>query len=122
MSWQKITLPLTMEIDPKVVEIGKIVWDRYVAENKPAGFAMYHATRGSEGGLNDTRLVYLTPVAAEMCTELTEKYPLEACGIPARDEPDIAFVFGDPLTMSDLLEKYDPSREAAEKAQAATEG
>ena len=109
------------EIDPKVVEIGQIVWDRYLKENKPAGFAMYHASRGADEIHHDTRIVYLTPVAAELCSELTETYTLEPCEVPARDEPDIAFVFGDPLTKGHLQDQWDPSREQAEKAQAATE-
>lgn len=122
MTWQKITLPIVGEdIDPKVVDIGKIVWDRYLKENKPAGFAMYHASRGIDKVQHDTRLVYLTPVAAELCTELSENYTLEPCDVPARDEPDMAFVFGDPLTMGHLADKYDPSLEEAQKAQAATE-
>ncbi len=118
MSWQKITLPIIEEIDPKVVEIGKIVWDCYLKENKPEGFAMFHASRGPSKDEHDTRLVYLTPVAAELCTEVTEKYTLEPCDVPARDEPGIAFVFGDPRTMGYLQDKYDPSSEKAQTAEA----
>ena len=122
MSWQKITLPIVGEnIDPKVVEIGKIVWDCYLKENKPAGFAMFHASRGTDKVQHDTRLVYLTPVAAELCPEINESYTLEPCDVPARDEPDMAFVFGDPLTMGQLADKYDPGPEEEQKAQAATE-
>ena len=109
MSWHKITLPLLTDIDPKVVEIGKLVYDVYEKENKPGGFAMFHATRGSEKGLNDKQLIYLSPVAAELCREvISEKYELEACGVPARDEPDMAYVSGDPLVMKDLKEKFEP--------------
>ena len=121
MSWHKITRPLTLEIDPEVVRIGKIVWECFEKEKKPQGFAMFHATRGSEDGLHDTRLVYLTPLATELCREGLTGYTLEACDTPARDEPDMAYVFGDPLMMGQLKEKYDPEAEANEspKAQAA---
>lgn len=110
MSWHKITLPLlTHQIDPQVVEIGKWVWDIYEKENKPAGFAMFHATRGSERGLNDKMLVYLSPVATELCHEVvSEKYELEPCGLPARDEPNMAYVFGDPLVMGHLKVNFEP--------------
>jgi hypothetical protein len=123
MSWQKITLPIVEEqpIDPKVVEIGNFVVNRCVQLNTPAGFGMFHASRGNDKVQHDKRLIYLTPVAAELCPELRENYTLEPCDVPARDEPDMAFVFGDPLTMGHLADKYDPSLEEAQKAQAATE-
>ena len=109
MSWYKITLPLLTEIDPKVVEIGDLVRKVYLGENMPAGFAMYHATRGSVKGLDDKMLVYLTPVAYEMCAEsVGERYTLEPCDLPARDEPNMAFVFGDPQTMLWLKENFEP--------------
>ena len=109
MSWHKITLPLLGEIDPKVVEIGKIVWEICERENIPSGFAMFHATRGSEKGLDDKMLVYLSPVATELCREaLSEKYELQPCGVPACDEPDIAYVFGDPNVMKDIKLKFEP--------------
>jgi len=109
MSWHKITLPLLTEIDPKVVEIGKIVYDVYEKANKPAGFAMFHATRGSVKGWDDKMLVYLSPVAAEACREvISEKYELEPCGVPALNEPDMAYVSGDPMVMKDLKEKFEP--------------
>jgi len=122
MSWQKITRPLTMEIDPEIVRIGKICQDRFEGENRPEGFAMFHATRGSEGGLNDTRIVYLSPVAAEYCRELLGDYTLEACDAPARDEPNMVYVFGDPRAMSLLKKQYEPTDEErvwieAQKAQ-----
>ena len=95
MSWHKVTLPLLGEIDPQVVEIGKWVYDIYVDENKPAGFAMLQATRGSYKGLDEKMLIYLSPVATELCREtVKEKYKLEPCGVPACNEPDVAFVFG----------------------------
>jgi hypothetical protein len=111
MSWHKITLPLiTHMIDPNVVQIGdisKAIWQR---ENRPAGFAMFHATRGSEGELDDKLLIYLTPVAAELCASdiAAAGFTVEPCGVPARDEPNAAFVFGDPVTMSELKEYFEP--------------
>jgi hypothetical protein len=108
MSWHKITLPLTMEIDPKVVEIGDLVRACYERENKPKGFGLLHATRPGEGGY-DTRLVYLSPVASKLCgDELAELYTLEPCDVPARDEPNVAWCFGDPLVMGELKDKYEP--------------
>jgi hypothetical protein len=104
MSWNRIVLPLRLEICPETVEIGKIAWDCYRRAKQPAGFAMFHATEGSEDGLNDKRIVYLSPVASEVCSEINEKYPFEKCGTPARDEPNIAFVFGDPVMMGQLLD------------------
>ncbi len=106
MSWHKIVLPLSTDIDPTVVEIGKLGWACYEKENKPVGFAMFHATEGSEDGMDDKRIVYLSPVAASLCREIAESYPLEPCEVPARDEPDIAFVFGDPRMMGELQESY----------------
>ena len=111
MSWHKITLPLISDdIDPNVVEIGDMAKEIYARENKPAGFGMYHATRGSKGGHEDKFLVYLTPVASELCNErISEKFTLEPCDTPARDEPDISWVFGDPLTKNMLKEKFEPA-------------
>ena len=114
MSWHKITLPLTLTIDPEVVEIGKIATDVYEREKRPEGFAMLHATRGSKDGLSDTRLVYLSPVASELCTEIAERWTLEPCDVPARDEPNAAWCFGDPLVMGWLKEKWEPTPEEAE--------
>ena len=108
MSWHKITLKLLPHIDPQVVEIGKLGWDVFERENKPAGFAMLHATRASETDMDDTFLVYLSPVASELCTEIAERYTLEPCDVPARDEPDAAWVFGDPLVKGWLKDKFEP--------------
>jgi hypothetical protein len=120
MSWHKITLPIPplKEIDPKVVEIGNLAMDRWEQENKPAGFGMFHATRGSKDSLeHDTRLVYLSPVASEVCREvLSERYVLEPCDVPARDEPGMIWVFGDPLVMGMLKETWEPEAEAAQTA------
>ena len=115
MSWHKITLPIPpmKEIDPKVVEIGDLVRERWL-ENKPAGFGMLHATRGSNPEEHDTRLIYLSPVASELCREvLSEKYTLEPCDVPARDEPGIIWTFGDPLVMGMLKDQWEPEAEAA---------
>lgn len=126
MSWQKITLPYTDDIDPEIVKIGQLGWDCFSRENKPKGFAMFHASRGEIRNWH-SRLVYLTPVAAELCREIAENYKLEPCEVPARDEPDIAFVFGDPLMMGALQDKWEPTPEEAaefngpEIAEAATE-
>ena len=109
MSWHKVTLPLSMEIDPNVVKIGEIGWACYEKANQPAGFAMFHATRGHEEAYYETRLVYLSPVASELCREEIEKdYKLEPCNVPACDEPNMIFVFGDPLVMGQLKERFEP--------------
>ena len=109
MSWLKFTLPLSADIDPVVVEIGNLAKACYAKEKEPEGFAMFHATRAGEDEADDTRLVYLSPVAAELCRELTEKYTFEPCEVPARDEPNMAFVFGDPRVMGHLADRYEPS-------------
>lgn len=114
MSWHKITLPIPpmKEIDPKVVEIGDLAKDRWAEENKPAGFGMLHASRGSDPMEHDTRLIYLSPVASEVCREvLSENYTLEPCDVPARDEPGIIWVFGDPLVMGMLKDRWEPDAE-----------
>jgi len=122
MSWHKITLPIPpmKEIDPKVVEIGELAKVRWKHENKPAGFGMLHASRGSDPNEHDTRFIYLSPVASELCREdLSENYTLEPCDVPARDEPGIIWVFGDPLVMGILKEKWEPEVPEAEAAQTA---
>ena len=120
MSWHKITLPIpaTKEIDPNVVEIGELGKDCWERENRPAGFGMFHASRGSNHAEHDTRIVYLSPVASEVCREaLTERYTLEPCDVPARDEPGMIWVFGDPTVMGMLKDKWEP--EVTEAAQIA---
>lgn len=114
MQWQKITLPLITDgVNPDVVKIGDLAREVYLGQNKPPGFAMFHAARASEGKFNDTFIVYLSPVAAELCSEIAENYTLEPCDVPARNEPDIAYVFGDPLVMGQLQEQWNPSPEEA---------
>src|SRR5262245_28105847 len=114
MSWHKISLPIQPnEIDPKVVEIGNLAKACYEKEHKPLGFGMLHATRGSDPLKHDTRLVYFSPVAYETCREaIGERYTLEPCDVPARDEPNIIWVFGDPLVMGHLKDKWEPEVEA----------
>jgi len=97
------------QIDPQVVEIGDIARELYLNQNKPAGFGMLHASRGSDPMEHDTRLVYFSPVAYELCREaIGERYTLEPCDVPARDEPGIIWLFGDPLVMGTLADKYEP--------------
>lgn len=110
MPWHKVTLPLiTDNMDPNIVEIGNMAKAIFARENRPEGFGMFHATRGSKGGHEDKFLIYLTPVASELCNEtIAEKFPVEVCDTPARDEPDIAYVFGDPRTMGLLKDKFEP--------------
>ena len=107
MSWNRIVVPVSLETCPDTVEIGKLGWEVYRQENEPAGFAMFHATIGSEDGLNDQRIIYLSPVASSLCKNIVEKYPFEPCKAPARDEPNIAFVFGDPRMMGQLRDSVD---------------
>src|SRR5689334_19539728 len=109
MSWHKITLPIPpmKEIDPKVVEIGDLARERWEQENKPAGFGMLHASRGTSDPLEqDARINYRPPVASELCgEELREKYPVGLWAAPARGEPGIMWVLGDPLVMGMLKDK-----------------
>ena len=52
-----------------------------------------------------------------MCGEMIgERYTLEPCDVPARDEPGIIWVFGDPLVMRQLKDKWEPEVEAAQTA------
>jgi hypothetical protein len=103
MSWQRIVLPFTTEINPDMVEIGKRVWDCYLNEKKPEGFAMFHATEGpGRGDHEDHFIVYFSPVAAAACTEAVSDYTLEPCEVPHHNEPNISFVYGDPKMMAVL--------------------
>jgi hypothetical protein len=107
MSWNRIVLPFTLETCPDTVEIGRMAWDCYRRANEPAGFAMFHATEGPGDGDNDHRIIYFSPVASEVCREISEKYPFEPCKVPARDEPNVAYVFGDPKMMGQLRDSVD---------------
>ena len=120
MSWYKITLPLKSDgIDPEVVALGQLGWACYDKANRPAGYAMFHASRSTDGILSDKFLIYLSPVATEVCrSEIPHGYTLEPCEVPACDEPDIAFVLGDPLVMGHLQKKWQP--EGSKAAESAT--
>jgi hypothetical protein len=107
MSWNRILLPLQMDNCPDTIEIGNLGWEVYRREKEPAGFAMFHASILNERGDPETRVVYLSPVAASLCQNIAEKYPCEPCKAPARDEPNMAFVFGDPRMMGQLRDSID---------------
>jgi hypothetical protein len=110
MSWNRIVLPLVLPKCADTVEIGRLVWDCYLQANKPDGFAMFHSdVRGEPGspGSDDKRIIYLSPVASEVCREISEKYPFEPCRVPARDEPLLAYVFGDPTVKGHLRDSMD---------------
>ena len=102
MSWQRIVLPFTVDINPDMVEIGKRAWECYQAQ-KPEGFAMFHATEGpGEGDDRDHFIVYFSPVAAQACGAAVSDYTMEPCEVPHHNEPNIAFVLGDPRVMNEL--------------------
>jgi hypothetical protein len=107
MSWNRIVLPLREEAAADIAEIGKLGWEVYREEKEPAGFAMFHASTAIGGGPNEKFIVYLSPVASSLCRNIAEKYSLEPCKVPARDEPDMAFVFGDPRMMGQLRDSVD---------------
>ena len=107
MSWNRILLPMKPEIEPDIKKIGEIAWDIFLREKKPAGFGMLHACTGNGDGTDDKFIVYLSPVASELCGEIAEKYPFEECRVPARDEPHIAWVFGDPMVKGYLRDSVD---------------
>jgi hypothetical protein len=107
MSWNKIVLPLTLDTCPDTVRIGEMAWDCYRRANQPEGFALFHAAAGPGDGTIDQRIVYFSPVASEVCREIGEHYPLEPCKTPARDEPNVAYVFGDPRMMGQLRDSVD---------------
>ena len=108
MSWHRIVLPINgAHIDPDVVRIGMLGQQCYERENKPAGFGMLHATEGPSMEVRENWIIYLSPVAASLCKEIAENYKLEPCDVPARDEPNMAWVFGDPLVMGQLQDSYE---------------
>jgi hypothetical protein len=105
MSWHRILLPVTTNIDPNTVEVGKRAWECYEKENKPTGFAMFHATESGEDGQDEKFVIYLSPVAASLCSEVVAEYTPEPCEVPHYNEPNIAFVFGDPRVMGELRQQ-----------------
>lgn len=110
-SWNRIVLPVKLEVCPDTVAIGNMAWDCYRRANQPDGFAMFHATDGPpDGDLNSRMIIYFSPVASEVCREISEKYPFEPCKTPARDEPSIAYVFGDPRMMGQLRDSMNTDR------------
>ena len=132
MSWHKTTFPSTSEHHPDVINVGKLVTDAFYKAEKPQGFGMFHAKRGIPDQPGAILIVYLSPVASELCPEIFESYKFEPCEAPARNEQDIAFVVGDPWSMSLLQEWFggerplmltDEERQAmeAEKQQAQSE-
>lgn len=104
MSWQRIVIPFTTDINPDVVEIGKRAWEVYRNESQPEGFAMFHATEGpGRGDEDDHWIVYFSPIAATACNDaVVDDYTMEPCEAPHHNEPNIAFVFGDPKVMNEL--------------------
>jgi hypothetical protein len=104
MSWQRIVVPFTTEISPDMVEIGKRAFECYLKDNKPAGWAMFHATEGpGRGDDEDHFIVYFSPVAVESVREaVSTDYTLEPCEVPYYNEPNIAFTFGDHKVMGEL--------------------
>ena len=104
MSWQRIVLPFTVDINPDMVEIGNRAWECYRQEQQPEGFAMFHATEGpGEGDDRDHFIVYFSPVAAQACSSaVVSDYTMEPCEVPHHNEPNIAFVLGDPRVMNAL--------------------
>ena len=110
MSWNRIVLPLALPTCPDTIEIGNRAWDCYRRANQPEGFALFHADEISEDELDNKRIIYFSPVASEVCREISEKYPFEPCRVPARDETHLAYVFGDPLVKGQLRDTVDSDR------------
>ena len=110
MSWHKITFPSTTDDHPDVLQIGQLAGEGFFRANKPQGFGMFHAKRGVPNQPGAIIIVYLSPVASEVCPEIFESYKFEPCEAPARNEQDIAFVIGDPWTMTLLQEWYGGER------------
>ena len=107
MSWNRIVLPMEDDPNPETIEIGNMGWEVYRREKEPAGFAMFHVTFADETGRKYERIVYLSPIASELCRNIAEKYSLEPCKPPARDESNIMFVFGDPRMMGQLRDSVE---------------
>ena len=110
MSWHKTTFPSTSADHPDVLNVGKLCTESFLKENKPHGFGMFHAKRGIPDAEGAILIVYLSPVASEVCKEVFESYTFEPCQAPARNEQNIAFVVGDPWTMTLLREWFEDER------------
>ena len=110
MSWHKTTFPSTSADHPDVLNIGKLGTEAFYKANKPQGFGMFHAKRGVPDQPGAILIVYLSPVASEACPEIFENYKFEPCEAPARNEQNIAFVVGDPWTMTLLREWFEDER------------
>jgi hypothetical protein len=110
MSWNRIVLPLMLPKCPDTIEIGNLALDCYIRANKPEGFGMFHAEERDEAGEDHKRIIYFSPVASEVCREISEKYPFEPCRVPARDETHMAWVFGDPRVKGQLRDTVDSDR------------
>lgn len=110
MSWHKATFPSTTDDNPDVLGIGQLAGEGFFRANKPQGFGMFHAKRGIPNQPGAILIVYLSPVASETCPEIFESYQFEPCEAPARNEQDIAYVLGDPWTMTLLQEWYGGER------------
>lgn len=113
MSWHKTTFPSTSADNPDVLNIGKLGTDAFYRANKPQGFGMFHAKRGVPDQPGAIIIVYLSPVASEACPEILQSYKFEPCGAPARNEQNIAFVVGDPWSMTLLREWFEDERPLA---------
>ena len=110
MSWHKTTFPSTSADHPDVLNIGKLATEAFYKADKPQGFGMFHAKRGVPDQPGAILIVYLSPVASEVCPEIFESYKFEPCREPARNEQNIAFVVGDPWTMNLLREWFEDER------------
>ena len=110
MSWHKTTFPSTSADHPDVLNIGKLVTEAFHRAGNPQGFGMFHAKRGVPDQPGAIIIVYLSPVASEVCPETFESYQFEPCQAPARNEQNIAFVVGDPWTVNLLREWFEDER------------
>lgn len=110
MSWNRIVLPLALPTCADTIEIGNLAWDCYRRANQPEGFAIFHADELDEAEIDSKRIIYFSPVASEVCREISEKYSFEPCKAPARDETHMAYVFGDPKMMGQLRDTASSDR------------
>ena len=118
MSWHKTTFPSTSEDHPDVLNAGRLATEAFMKANKPQGFGMFHAKRGVPDAPGAILIVYVTPVASEVCTELFETYKFEPCEAPFTGEQNMAYVLGDPWSMTLLQETRFPVQPTAEELEA----